>query len=200
MRIEKLQKRWTQSLPVVLGLTLVACGTSRNPTTGQASRSEEPAAVAVETSTATATVKSIDYARRTITVEDANGVSRTYVVDKNVVNFDEIHKGDKIRSTVIEALAVSVRKMGVVPNLGDAVTVSLAPKGAKPGIFVENTERVTAKIESIDTAKGTITFKQPSGAERTMKVAPTIELADLKKGDVVVVRYTNALALYVEKA
>jgi hypothetical protein len=33
-----------------------------------------------------------------------------------------------------------------------------------------------------------------------MKVVPTIELADLKKGDVVVVRYTNALALYVEKA
>jgi hypothetical protein len=84
--------------------------------------------------------------------------------------------------------------------LGDAFTVSLAPKGAKPGIFVENTERVTAKIESIDAAKGTITFKEPSGAERTMKVAPKTDLADLNKGDLVVVRYTNALALYVAKS
>ena len=200
MRIEKLKKRLTQSLPVVLGLTLIACGTSRNPTTGQASRSEEPAAVAVETSTATGTVKSIDYARRTITIENANGVSRTYVLGKNVVNFDQINKGDKIRSTVTEALAVSVRKAGDAANVGDAFTVSLAPKGEKPGIFVENTERVMAKIASIDTAKGTITFKQSFGVERTMKVAPTIELTDLKKGDVVVVRYTNALALFVEKA
>lgn len=200
MRIENHQRCLTQSLLIVFGLMLVACGTSRNATMGQASRSEQPAAVAIETSVANVTVKSIDFTNRTITVENGNGVTNTYAVDKSVANFDQIHKGDKIRCAVTEALAVSIRKAGVPTKLGDTFTVSLAPKGAKPGIFMENTERAMAKIESTDAKKGTITLKEPSGVERTLKVSPTIDLTDLKKGDLVVVRYTNALALYVEKS
>jgi hypothetical protein len=78
--------------------------------------------------------------------------------------------------------------------------VSLAPKGAKPGIFVANTVEVNGTIESIDAAKRTITLKKPAGEPRTLKLAPTVKLANLRKGDDVVVRYTQAVALFVEKS
>jgi len=116
MRIELPQRRLAQAALVLGQIVLVACGTSPSPTTGTASRSEMPAAVVIETSTAMATVKSIDYATRTLTVENTDGVIRTYQVDKSVVNFDQIHKGDRIRATVTDALAVSVQKASVRSN------------------------------------------------------------------------------------
>jgi hypothetical protein len=127
-------------------------------------------------------------------------VTHTYKAGKDVVNFDRIRQGDKVRSTVSEALAISVRKAGVPSNARNTTTVSLAPKGAKPGIFAANTVEVKATIEAIDAAKRTITFREPTGEPRTIKLAPMVKLASLRKGDDVVVRYTQAVALFVEKS
>jgi hypothetical protein len=187
----------------VLGLlTLFACGKSRDVTPGHASRSAdvEPAAIAIDTATATTTVKSIDYSTRTLTLESPGGVTHTYKAGNDVDNFDRIRQGDRLRATVSEALAISVRKAGVPSNGRDATTVSLAPKGAKPGIFVANMVEVSGTIEAIDAAKRTITLRRPAGEPRTLKLAPMVKLANLRKGDDVVVRYTQAVALFVEKS
>lgn len=187
----------------VLGLlTLFACGKSRDVTRGHASRSAdvEPAAIAIDTATATAMVKSIDYSTRTLTLESRGGVTHTYKAGNDVINFDRIRQGDTVRATVSEALGISVRKAGVPSNARNATTVSLAPKGAKPGIFVANTVEVNATVESIDAAKRTITLRKLAGEPRTLKLALTVKLANLRKGDDVVVRYTQAVALFVEKS
>jgi hypothetical protein len=189
-------------LAVVGLLTLSACGKSRDVTRGNASRSAdiEPAAIAIDTATATATVKSIDYSTRTLTLESPGGLTHTYKAGNDVINFDRIRQGDRVRATVSDALAISVRKAGVPSNARNATTVSLAPKGAKPGIFVANTVEVNATIESIDAAKRTIRLRKPAGEPRTLKLAPTVKLANLRKGDNVVVRYTQAVALFVDKS
>ena len=184
----------------VLGLlTLFACGKSPDVARGHASRSAD-VAIAIDTKTATATVKSIDYSTRTLTLESPSGVTHTYKAGNDVIDFDRIRQGDKVRATVSEALAISVRKAGVLSNTRNAATVSLAPKGTKPGIFVANTVEVNATIESIDAAKRTITLRKPAGEPRTLKLAPTVKLANLSKGDDVVVRYTQAVALFVERS
>jgi hypothetical protein len=187
----------------VLGLlTLFACGKSRDVAGGHASRSAdvEPAAIAIDTATATATVKSIDYSTRTLTLEIPGGATHTYKAGNNVIDFDRIRQGDRVRATVSEALAISVRKAGVPSNARNATTVSLAPKGAKPGILVANTVEVNGTIESIDAAKRTITLRKPAGESRKLKLAPMVKLANPRKGDDVVVRYTQAVALFVEKS
>ena len=192
-----------QSVPLLLAVlaavTLVAC--SKSPSeTGSASRSAgEPEALAIDTVTATDTVKAVDHGTRTVTLESPNGATETYHALPNMVNFDQIHIGDKVRATVTEALAVSVRKVGAPPNLGDTVTFALAPKGAKPGMFVANTEEATSKIMDINRATRTITLAEPAGRPKTVKLGPGVNLSDLKKGDDVVVRYTDAFALYVER-
>jgi hypothetical protein len=145
-------------------------------------------------------VKSIDYSTRTLTLESPGSVTHTYKAGNDVINFDRIRQGDRVRATVSEALGISVRKAGVPSNARKTTTVSLAPKGAKPGIFVANTVEVNGTIESIDAAKRTITLKKPAGERRTLKLAPTVKLANLRKGDDVVVRYTQAVALFVEKS
>ena len=185
-------------LPIVLAVVAVmACGKSNNQT-GSASRSE-PLAFAIDTVTATDTVKAVDYGTRALTLQSPNGTTETYHVGPDVVNFNQIHVGDKVRATVTEALAVSVRKTDAPPNAGDTVSVALAPKGTKPGMFVTKTEEVTSRITDVNRAARTITLAELAGGPKTVKLGPDVNVSDLKKGDDVVVRYTDALALYVEK-
>jgi len=187
-------------LPAVVAVVaVVACSKSHNET-GSASRSaSEPVALAIDTVTATDTVRAVDYKTRTVTLESPNGATETYHALPNMVNFDQIHIGDKVRATVTEALAVSVRKAGTPPNVGDTVAVALAPKGARPGMFVANTQEATSKIVDVNRATRTITLAELAGGPKTVKLGPDVNVSELKKGDDVVVRYTDALALYVEK-
>jgi hypothetical protein len=180
-------------------VTLVACGRSRNQS-GSASRSaNEPAVFAINTVTATDTVKSIDYQNRVVTLQSANGETETYKAGPNMINFDQIHVGDKVRATVAKSLAVDVRKSGTPPNVADNVTVALAPQGEKPAMFVAKTEEATAKIMDVNRMSRTMTLAGLDQAPRTITLAPGVDMSDLKKGDDVVVRYTDAVALAVEK-
>ena len=180
-------------------VALVACSRSRNQA-GSASRStNEPGAFAINTVTATDTVKSIDYQNRVVTLQSPNGETETYKAGRNMINFDQIHVGDKVRATVAESLAVDVRKPGTPPNVGDSVTVALAPKGEKPAMFVAKTEEATSKIMDINRISGTVTLAELDGGPKTIKLASGVDMSGLKKGDDVVVRYTDAVALAVEK-
>lgn len=183
---------------VVLGaVALIACGRSQKPG-GFASRSANEA-ISVDTVTATDTVTAIDYASRTITLQSPDGTTQAYRIGPEAANFNQVHVGDKVRATVAEPLAVGVRKAGTAPNAGEALAVALAPKGAKPGMFVTKTAEVNAKVVSIDRANRTMTLAEPNSLTRTIKLAPNVDVSNLKNGDDVVVRYTDAFALSVEK-
>jgi hypothetical protein len=186
-------------LTVLAVVTFVSCSKSRDET-GVASRTTgEPVALAIDTVTATDTVKVVDYNSRTVTLESPNGTTETYHASPYMVNFDQIRVGDKVRATVTEALAVSVRKADTLPNVDDSLAVALAPKGAKPGMFVTNTDEATSKITDVNRTARTITLAELAGGPKTLKLGPDVNVSDFKKGDDVVVRYTDALALYVEK-
>jgi Cu/Ag efflux protein CusF len=193
-------ERSMRFLSVILAVAaLLACSQSHTQT-GSASRSgTEPVAFKVDTVTATKTVRAIDYETRTLTLESQNGATASYQASPDITKFDQIRVGDTVRATVTDALAVTVRRAGTPPNAGDSVAVSLAPKGAKPGIFVERTAEATAKIVSVDPTSRTITLTELAEGPKTIKLAPSANVSDLKKGDGVVVRYAHALALHVSK-
>ena len=171
--------QWLSAILAVVAL--VACSKSHDQT-GSASRSaNEPAALAIDTVTATDTVKSIDYTTRMVTLEGPNGATETYHAGANMINFDQIHVGDKVRATLAESLAVSVRKAGTPPNVGEAVAVALAPKGAKPGMLVANTEEATSKIMDVNRITRTITLAELARGPKTIKLAPGVNVGDLKR-------------------
>jgi hypothetical protein len=155
-------------------------------------------AIIVDTITATATVTAVDHAKRTVTLQNPDGTTSIYKVGKDVVNFDQIKVGDRVRATLVESLAIAIRKPGEPPSAGETQTVALAPKGAKPGGIVVNTAELTAKVQALDTSKRTVTLMGPAGNKRTLKVGPDVDLSKLQVGDDVVVRFTEALALLVE--
>jgi len=77
--------------------------------------------------------------------------------------------------------------------------VALAPKGAKPGVLMAETAEVKAKVEAVDLKKHTITFLNPDGSKKTVKVGKKAkELKELQKGDDVVLRITQAMLIDVK--
>jgi Cu/Ag efflux protein CusF len=176
----------------VLGLT--SCKKSGSGQGGSAA----PAAITAVEVTATATVEAVDPANRTVTLRLADGTTHTYNLAKDVTNLNQINAGDRVKATVIESMAVYVRKAGTPPEAAERSTVTLAPKGQKPGMIAADTLEVTDKIAAIDIANRTITLQGTGGKPQTLTVGPNVNLANLKKGDDVVVRYTQGLAVLVE--
>jgi uncharacterized protein RhaS with RHS repeats len=187
---------WLAMVVILAGMmAFVSC--AHQEKTAPTSQGAEPEVVAVTAVTVTSTVEAVDAGKRTVMLTGPKGTT-TYKAGKDVVNFDQIKVGDQVKATVIDELAVYLRKAGTPPSLGEGTVVALAPKGAKPGMFLANTTEIADKITAVDAGNRTVTLQGLSGKPRTFKVGANVNLADVKKGDDVVVRYTEALAVLVE--
>ncbi|HMN45502.1 MAG TPA: hypothetical protein PKE27_13040 [Povalibacter sp.] len=71
---------------------------------------------------------------------------------------------------------------------------------ASEPLQVKNAETLTATVVSVDAATRMVTLKGPSGRTETLEVAPEVRnLAQVKAGDQVVVRYYESLAADIRK-
>jgi len=117
-----------------------------------------------------------------------------------VRNFDQIKPGDRVVFEIYDSVALFVRKSGEPPSAAEAGGVEVAQRGQKPsGVFVNTTE-LTAAVEGIDYQARTVTLKGPQGNVKTIKVDPSVKNFDqVKQGDEVVLRHTEAIVASVQK-
>jgi hypothetical protein len=147
----------------------------------------------------TATVKAVDPQKHTVTLEGKEGKTVT-VHAPNARNLDQVQVGDKVKVDYVEELAIFVTKAGEPVGAEGAQTIALAPKGAKPGGVIANTTQIQANVKDIDYKKRTVTLETPDGQLKTLKVDNSVKrFKEVKKGDQVVMRYSEAIALEVAK-
>ncbi len=159
-----------------------------------------PGAVVAGTATVTATIEKIDAATRNVTLKFPDGKTQVITCGPEVRNFDQMKVGDQVKATYAESVAIWVRKSTEKPSAGQVETVEVAPKGAMPGAVMTKTTEVTAKVEAIDYKKRTVTLKGPEGNVNTYPVDERVKrLNEVKVGDEVVLRVTNAFAISVER-
>lgn len=79
-------------------------------TVGVAPRGQKPAGIMADTIEVTATVKAINYKKRTVTLEGPEGNAVTLKVDKEVKKLKQVKKGDEVVVRHTEAVAIVVRK------------------------------------------------------------------------------------------
>jgi hypothetical protein len=180
---------------LILAIGVYAEEPSANPN----AKSGAEGAIEVGAITATSKVTAVDPAKRMVTLTNADGVTNTYKLGKNVRNFDQIKVGDDVKATLLESVAVTVSKSSAPPDASRRGVIAVAPKGAMPGVIMAKTRQITAKIVSVDTQMRTVTVEGPAGGMPTIKVGPKVKLDELQKGDDVTLRVTDALAIHVEK-
>ena len=113
-----------------------------------------------------------------------------------------VKPGDQLVVRYFEPLALFVRK-GSEPRA--AAEGSRGPGGArqgkKPAPVAVDTVEFKGTVEAIDYAKRRVTLKGPEGKTRTIKVDPSVKrLDEVKKGDQIVVRHTEAIAFSVRRS
>jgi hypothetical protein len=146
-----------------------------------------------------ATVTRIDADKRKVTLATQDGKETTVKCGPEVINFDQIHVGDQLKIRVTQELAVAMGTPGAPSSDGGADMVALAPKGAKPGGMMASTMQVTAKVTAIDLKHHKATIQLPDGSSKSFDVRPDVDLTQRKIGEEVVLRFTEALAISVEK-
>jgi hypothetical protein len=161
---------------------------------------KKPGVVVAEMTELRAKVDAVDYAKRVVTVTGPQGNTVAIKAGPQVRNLEQIKVGDQVVVRHYESVALFVRKSSEPPGAVAAGAVEVAAKGEKPAGAMADTVEVTAKVEAVDQAARTVTLKGPAGNVRTFKVDPSVErLKDVKVGDDVVLRYTEALAIAVVK-
>ena len=160
-----------------------------------------PGGTIVETVTVTANVARVDADEREVTLVTSDGKKHVVKCGPEVVNFDQIRAGDRLKVTMTEMLAVHMAGGGdaAAPAGGVATTVELAPKGAKPGGMLANTVQEVATVTAIDVENHKATLQFSDGTTRTISVRPDVDLTQRKVGEKVVMRVTEAVAVSVEK-
>lgn len=188
-------------LPVVLFI-LPSCKSSKptgETTSAAAFQQGVPGGVVVETTKITADVTGINAAKRTVTLETADGKKTTVKCGTEVINFDQIRVGDHLKVTATEELAVYMATDAAPSSDSGAAVIALAPKGAKPGAVFASTVQVTATVTAINLKRHKATLQFPDGTTHTVAVRKDVDLTQRKVGERVVIRTTGALAISVEK-
>lgn len=161
----------------------------------------KPGKVAAErTRTITATVKAVDVANRTITLQEAKGEEQTFKVGDQVKRLDEIAAGDQIVIKLQQGLLLEAQPPGspqtpvTAGAAGGRAAASEAPGGAvAAGI------QATVTITAIDKPNRMVVFKGPAGNLYQVKAGPKIKLDKVKVGDQFLATYVETVAVSVEK-
>ncbi|MEO8603457.1 MAG: hypothetical protein ABI629_12845 [bacterium] len=150
--------------------------------------------------TVSAKVISIDQKKRTAVLQGPDGDRFTVKVDPSVQNLDKVKAGDSVSATYFESLAYEVKKPGdAVPGVNVSTAGDAAKTNQLPAAAAGRAVTVTSTIVGIDENKGTVTLQPPDGSDPvTVKVRDPSKLKHVKKGDLVEVTYTEAVALGVE--
>lgn len=162
---------------------------------------EKPAAVEAAVVSMTATVKSIDYATRMITLEKSDGSAVSMEVGPEAVRFNEIKKGDIVEIDAMVSVAMIVQSPDTKIDSVEGSNVAIVRnEGKKPSGVAVATDVVTATVTKINAKKRTATLKTADGMTHDIDVSPDVKnLENVKKGDKVMVKLTRTLAIDVRK-
>lgn len=154
----------------------------------------------VEVIKTNASVEKIDLENRKVTLLLEDGKKKTIKVDKSVQNLDQVKVGDRLKLAYTEEIAILVGKSSETPGAAAAGEVGVAPKGAKPGIVMAETSALSVKILAVNAPKHRVTFLDPEGRKKTIKVSSKVENLDqLQPGETVDVVTAESLVVEIVK-
>lgn len=164
------------------------------------SQTDRPGVAATEAVEAVVVVRSVNYEARTVTLQGPRGNVVTMEVPREAQNLDQVYPGAKFRVRYLRSVAVFISPVGGEPAAGEASKMELAEKGATPGGVIVSVKQLQARVESIDYDQRTVVLSGPQGNAVELAVDEHVQrLNEVKPGDIVVVRYTEALAMKMIK-
>ena len=155
----------------------------------------KPGAVLTSGAETVVVVREVNREARTVILEGPRGNLFEMNVPPEAQNLDRVEPGSKFRVRYLESVAVFISPVGGEPAAGEVSTMELAEKGATPGGAIVNVKQVQARVEAIDYDTRMVVLTGPQGMVELTVDERVQRLNEIKTGDIVVVRYTEALAM-----
>jgi hypothetical protein len=153
----------------------------------------------VEVVTISAVVDSINLEKHQVKLTLDDGKTKTYKVDKSAENLDQVRPGDHLKIACTEELIVTVNKSGEAPSAASGGVIGVNPKGSKPGVVMVETTAISGKILAIDTDKRKVTYLDPQGKKKTVRVKSDVDISGLAVGESVDAVLTESVVIAVTK-
>ena len=161
---------------------------------------DKPSMSTSETVMLTAVVEAIDQETREVTLRGPEGNSVTFTVGEEARNLDQVNVGDIVMAEYVQSMSIEVfANDGSEPGSGEMIVAGRAEKGATPAMAAIDSQVVTATVEEINLENNTFKLKGPSGEIREYEARNPENLKKADVGDIVVITYTEAIAVTVEK-
>lgn len=157
----------------------------------------EPGSISTQVTTVEADVIAINYQKRDVTLQDAQGNKRTLTISSNATNFDEVKVGDHfVLQSATEVSVFLVSDQAKAINAERSVDLK-APQGERPAFLVADTRELRAVISAVDAVAQTATLTFEDGSRETFDARPDVQLNAKMVGQAIVIRMTEAIALSV---
>jgi hypothetical protein len=153
-----------------------------------------------------ATVTAIDLENRLVTIQGPEGNSVVMQVTEQVKNLPQARVGDHVDIKYYSSAYVDIVKTDGKTDMGTEAAAAkiTAPAGQKPAGAIGVEVKRKAEVVFVDPYQKFISFRSPDRGLRkiSLKDSPDLQhyLQELKKGDIVEVTYTEAMAISLEPA
>ena len=150
-----------------------------------------------------AVITAIDAKTREVTLEGSLGNFITLTAGPELARFDELAVGDMVNATYTSSLSGELREPTEEELANPLVVMDAeaikAQKGEDPGAAVGVTVRAVCTIEGMNRVAGTVMLKDSDGDFHLIEDVDPAKMAGVNIGQTVVVTYTEAFALSLDK-
>ena len=178
--------------------TILALALSAAPKlTIQAQSDESQPVDQVNVTKVTGVVQKVDLDKRIMTLKLDNGRRQTLRVDKSVNGLDQFKRGDRVQlSYTQEIIAMAEPSDEGTAKLAKYGEVDVEPEGGNPALVKVNTTEVVGKVVSIDKKMRRLTFQDPNGKKRTLKLGRQVkDLDQFRPGDMIAMAITDEMVV-----
>jgi len=161
----------------------------------------KPRFVVAEVVELKAKVDAVDQAKRLVTLTNPDGETVIVKAGPAVKNLSQIKAGDDLVIKYFESIALFIHKPGETPSASESMAVAVGEKGKEPEAVAVDTFEYKATIEAVHPILHRLTLKGPDGKKRSFRIHESYkDIEKIKKGDELIIRHTEALAISIEKS
>ncbi len=161
---------------------------------------DRPSMSTTQTVIVTAQVEAINHETREVTLLGPEGKSVSFVASEDARNLKQVEVGDIVVAEYLQTMSIEVfANDGYEPNAGNLVVAGRSEEGEMPALTAIDAIVVTATLEEINLENNTFKLKGPTGVIQEYEAMDPENLTKVLIGDLVVITYTEAVALSVEK-
>jgi hypothetical protein len=144
-------------------------------------------------------VTAVDLSARTVTVKGYDGTLKQITAPLSIKNLDQVKPGDTLTVSYVESIGLFVQKPGGAPAATTTRAVTVRPTGL-PDITGVVVKEATGVVTAMNWSRRELTVVGPAGNAYTFEVDPSVkEYSNMKVGDTILIRYTQALAVSIKK-